>query len=405
MFFPIIATLVSSLPLLARAQVTATGTNGPTNPAAPTFAASGSTVNQTSYSRLVSLNNVNDFCLFGPPVAGAGSEIGNLEAEVVAYCTQPRNGARLIPDGTITSAHFIKTPLYVQISGTWDGTKVDIVAGDYGGELDPHGATGEGNPVGGNVTSDVTGSDVFYQEWMMYVSSDAFFFRVCTAEDLPNGITAALQCEHELDTVGGNFVMAVPFNLPQSFDECSGDAAAPPGLYPQANGSTSTFRQRYTGQWTEGTTFTGTFTVGQTVTPEAPYTYPATSQCTTYSSISNGVNTANYAVQSVISTGVAIGTSAGNVTSSASTSAMTTSMSSMASSRATSMSSSSSGTGLVASASSAARSGVSAAASGVSSAAVGAAAGGNVFGLVDSGVATIAGLTFAGVVAAGALLL
>lgn len=43
--------------------------------------------------------------MYGPPVKGADSEIGNLEAVVVAYCTQPRNGARLIPDGTITSAH------------------------------------------------------------------------------------------------------------------------------------------------------------------------------------------------------------------------------------------------------------------------------------------------------------
>jgi len=30
------------------------------------------------------------------------------------YCLQPRNNARLIPDGTVYSAHFIKTPLYVQ---------------------------------------------------------------------------------------------------------------------------------------------------------------------------------------------------------------------------------------------------------------------------------------------------
>lgn len=88
---------------------------------------------------------------------------------MVAYCTQPRNGARIIPDGALKSAHvspyvlldalewddrlmdimlldmvvqFVKTPLYVQISGVWDGTQVDIVGGDYGGELDPHGATG-----------------------------------------------------------------------------------------------------------------------------------------------------------------------------------------------------------------------------------------------------------------------
>jgi hypothetical protein len=34
-------------------------------------------------------------------------------------------------------------------------------------ELDPHGATGEGNPVGGNVTSDITGSDEPFAEWMV----------------------------------------------------------------------------------------------------------------------------------------------------------------------------------------------------------------------------------------------
>lgn len=292
MLFPTLASLAALAPLMANAQVTATGTNGPTNPPEPTFYPIGSTVNQTSDSRLVSLNNVNDFCMYGPPVKGADSEIGNLEAVVVAYCTQPRNGARLIPDGTITSAHFVKTPLYVQISGTWDGTAVDIVKGDSGGELDPHGATGEGNPVGGNVTSNVEGKDVFYEEWMMFISDEQFCLRICTAEDPENGITAARQCEHEIDTLGCNWVMAIPNNISATtFDECEGEPALPPGAYPQPDGSTSTFKQRYTGQWTEGTTSTGTFTVGVTVTPSAPYKYPATSKCTTYASVSNGVNT------------------------------------------------------------------------------------------------------------------
>jgi len=76
------------------------------------------------------------------------------------------------------NAQFVKTPLYVQIHGFWDGTKVNIPAGDSGGELDPHGAKNLGNPIGGNVTSDVTGADVFYEEWMSFVSSNK------TAEDI-----------------------------------------------------------------------------------------------------------------------------------------------------------------------------------------------------------------------------
>lgn len=104
---------------LAQSQVgvVATFPNGATNPAAPAFAEVGSIVNQTSFSRLLTLNGVDDFCLFGPPEPGPDSLVGNVEPIVVAYCLQARNEARLIPDGTIHSAHFIKTPMYVQIQG------------------------------------------------------------------------------------------------------------------------------------------------------------------------------------------------------------------------------------------------------------------------------------------------
>jgi hypothetical protein len=74
-----------------------------------------------------------------------------------------------------------------------------------------------------------------------------------------------------------------------SFTECDGDAAAPPGLYPLANGSTSTFAQRYTGMYTVDSTSVGTFTVGETVTPASAYSIPATSNCKTYTSVGNGI--------------------------------------------------------------------------------------------------------------------
>ena len=40
--------------------------------------------------------------------------------------------------------HFVQTPDYVQITGVGDLTKLNIPAGDDGGELDPHGADGNG---------------------------------------------------------------------------------------------------------------------------------------------------------------------------------------------------------------------------------------------------------------------
>ncbi|BEJ03077.1 hypothetical protein CcaverHIS641_0102520 [Cutaneotrichosporon cavernicola] len=261
---------------VATAQVTAVFPNGDTNPAKPEFYPIGAQVNQTSMSRLLTLNGIDDFCL------------------------KPRNNARLIPDGAIHSAHLIKTPLYVQISGMWDGTTANIPAGDSGGELDPHGAENKGNPVGGNVTTNLAnGQDIFYEEWMMFISFDQFCLRICTAEDPAKGVTAALQCEHELDIMGCRFVMAIEdhYKSNNTFTECDGEAAAPPGLYPLPGGGYSTFRQRFTGTWTNSAdNSTGMFTVGQTVTPSAPAFWPKTSNCFTYSTISNGVDFANLMV-------------------------------------------------------------------------------------------------------------
>jgi hypothetical protein len=92
--------------------------------------------------------------------------------------------------------------------------------------------------------------------------------------------------------------MAIPdfYQSNNSFTSCEGEAAPPPGLYPQPDGSTSTFRQRYTGTYTAPDGRTELWTVGQTITPSAPAFYPATSNCVTYSTISNGVNTDNMLV-------------------------------------------------------------------------------------------------------------
>ncbi|GAC77027.1 hypothetical protein PANT_24c00009 [Moesziomyces antarcticus T-34] len=262
--------------------VKGTNRNGPTNPSAPQL---NTPINQTSDSRLATLNSIDDWCTFGPQVPG--TIIGNVEGETVAYCTKPRNNARVIPDGTVTGAHFVKTPLYVQLMALGDFTKIGLVAGDEGGELDPHGATNMGNPVGGNVTSNVSGEDVFYEEWMNYVSYNQLCFRICIAgsEQAPT----ALECEHELDVMGCNFVM--PGNYADNvFETCDGDAAYPPGLYPEANGQTSTFKQFFTGEYVAGgTTYSYTNGAADQVTPTGAYSTPSTSNCRTTATISNGI--------------------------------------------------------------------------------------------------------------------
>lgn len=59
---------------------------------------------------------------------------------MVAWCSKPGHGTRLIPAGALTGIQFLKTPDYIQLVGFLDQTLVGIAAGDFGGEMDPHGA-------------------------------------------------------------------------------------------------------------------------------------------------------------------------------------------------------------------------------------------------------------------------
>jgi hypothetical protein len=72
--------------------------------------------------------------------------VSDTERKAVAYCTKSGRGTRVIPDTTLQGVHFVKTPEYVQITGAGDFTKINIPAGDAGGELDNRGADGKGNP-------------------------------------------------------------------------------------------------------------------------------------------------------------------------------------------------------------------------------------------------------------------
>jgi len=267
--------------------VVAVNPQGPTNPPAPI---TGTPINQTSMARLLTVNSVDDFCIFAPPTL---NNISDSETFEVAWCTQQRNNARIIPDGTITGASFLKTDAYIQVYGYGDFTKLNIPYGDFGGELDPHGAFGTGNPVGGNVTSNISGTDVSYAEWMLYIDYNQFCLRVCTAGN--STYSPGAMCWHELDEMGCEFVMPGNYNFNGTFETCEADVAYPPGWYPTAtvDGTTqfSTFAQYFTGV-ANGVSYT----VGDTVTPSAPYTVPSSSNCSPTPTISNGIALASLGV-------------------------------------------------------------------------------------------------------------
>ncbi|GBE83972.1 hypothetical protein SCP_0510310 [Sparassis crispa] len=219
----------------------------------------GTGYNQTSECQNAYLNSVDDFCLFAPPEPGANSTIGDTERIEVAWCIKSGYGARLIPDGTITGAHFVQTPDYVQITGIGNLTKINIPTGDAGGELDPHGADGNGNPVGGLVFSSAFGDTVQLHEWTNYMSDTQFCFRGC--KDGPNAPTL---CQHIYDVLGCAWNMPANYGA-GVFERCMGDDAEPMGVY-----GTSTFYQ------------------GQPMTPSA-HPIPPSSLCTSLTSIGNGL--------------------------------------------------------------------------------------------------------------------
>ena len=79
-----------------------------------------------------------DFCFWAPP--SGPTDIGDSEADEVAYCSQPGRGTRIIPDGTVTGIQWLNAPSYVQMMVFLDQTKVNLQGNDSGGELDPFGA-------------------------------------------------------------------------------------------------------------------------------------------------------------------------------------------------------------------------------------------------------------------------
>ncbi|KAL9935223.1 hypothetical protein V8E36_005571 [Tilletia maclaganii] len=207
--------------------------------------------NQSSKCQNVYLRSATEFCLWAP--AQPGSTIGDEEANVISWCTMPGYGTRIIPDGTLKGVHFLRTPSFVQVTGR-------------GGELDHHGATGAGNPVGGLVFTDAftggTGKMQRIYEWNEFLSSTGYSIRACV------GPNAKKFCPHEYDLQGSQW--NEPANYDDNvFEDCQGKEGSPPGIYTKKNGQVSTWHQ------------------GIKPTPPAQPA-GASSSCTRYATISNG---------------------------------------------------------------------------------------------------------------------
>ncbi|KAG5340090.1 hypothetical protein C0989_002792 [Termitomyces sp. Mn162] len=161
---------------------------------------------------------------------------------MVAWCTKSGRGTRVIPSGAITGVQFTKTPDYVQVVGFIDQTKINIAAGDSGGEMDPHGADLRGNPLGGLVysTAYTSNKNQYEQviEWHNFMGSNTFCFKACD----PSRPNAAKYCQHIYDRIGCEY--NAPSNARNGvFESCKGDNQDFPGVYTDAQGKVQTYTQ------------------------------------------------------------------------------------------------------------------------------------------------------------------
>ncbi|KAJ6462906.1 hypothetical protein C8R45DRAFT_1026458 [Mycena sanguinolenta] len=230
------------------------------------------TETQASMCQTMFVNHMDDFCLWAPPAPN--TTISDSEGEEVAWCSKKGHGTRIIPDGAITSLQMIKTPSYIQISGTLNQNYINI-GGTDGGELDSGGQDGEGNPMGGLVYTNAfkasngdNGTFIQAQHWSFFVGNNAFCGKICDQtgsqpQALCNNIYDRLGCEY-------NAPADVPAN---TFEYCLGDDMTPVGQYVGTDGKTSTYFQPSS----------ETISIDYDALPYTP-TPAATSSCTPYAS-------------------------------------------------------------------------------------------------------------------------
>ncbi|KAJ7928291.1 hypothetical protein B0H13DRAFT_2548699 [Mycena leptocephala] len=152
----------------------------------------------------------------------------------------------------------MRTSACIQIVGFIDSIALGLSSTDTGGELDPHGADLQGNPLvyylDTNFSPDGGKTPGQVHNWNSFVGNGF------------NSITSPDYCENRYDLVGCDYNMPSALQN-NTYLDCEGDLQTPVGTY-VTNGQTLTW------------------SMPDPLTTDPPYTpvVPASSQCTTFSS-------------------------------------------------------------------------------------------------------------------------
>lgn len=137
----------------------------------------------------------------------------------------------------------MKTSAYIQVTGFIQNSAILLASDDGGGELDPHGADLQGNPLGGvvysNGTTDSPDGHTLAQahNWNLFVGGGQFCAKVCY-----NSVTSPDYCQNIYDLIGCSYNM--PTNVQNgSFTSCEGDLQDEAGIYTSNGQGTHFVRQ------------------------------------------------------------------------------------------------------------------------------------------------------------------
>ncbi|WVQ67136.1 uncharacterized protein L199_005331 [Kwoniella botswanensis] len=202
-----------------------------------------------SQSKELWLMSHEDFCVYGLSEENRGKMLSESVDNVISYCSKSGHGTRLIPDGTLKGVTYVRTPSWVQVSGSGDFSQIGISPDDSGAQFD----SSSHNPQGSSLITSQGGDPA--KDWVTMISGQTFCVRACFGDPA--------FCPTQYDSLGCYFLTSNGVGWHDVWQDCEGDEGDPPGLI-------------------DGQTYT------PGIGPVPTQSIPAVSNCQPGSSIQNG---------------------------------------------------------------------------------------------------------------------
>ncbi|WWD03500.1 hypothetical protein V865_001552 [Kwoniella europaea PYCC6329] len=169
-----------------------------------------------SQSKELWLMSHEDFCVYGLSEENKGKMLSESVDNVISYCSKSGHGTRLIPDGTLKGVTYVRTPSWVQVSGSGDFSQIGISSDDSGAQFD----SSSHNPQGSGLITSQGGDPA--KDWVTMISGETFCVRACFGDPA--------FCPTQYDSLGCYFLTSNGVGWDDVWQDCEGDEGDPPGV-------------------------------------------------------------------------------------------------------------------------------------------------------------------------------